>query len=230
MIRILKEAETNRGEIFAREDPVDSVEEPVRAILAQVKARGDEALKEYTKAFDGVELTSLEVGPGRWTRASAARTPFWWRFSIGPPSESPPSTSTRSATAFWSMRRTASSWGEGPPPGAGGALRPRRHRRLSLQRADELHPRQAGRGEGDLHGDPAGEKWEDSPQHPGGGPDLRGGPGVSGGGRPSGGRPGLRHGRASPRWIKLVVPATSLWRRQRSRCLARWALTWWRSQ
>ena len=30
MIRILKEAETNRGEIFAREDPVDSVEEPVR--------------------------------------------------------------------------------------------------------------------------------------------------------------------------------------------------------
>ena len=64
MIRILKEAETNRGEIFAREDPVDSVEEPVRAILAQVKARGDEALKEYTKAFDGVELTSLEVGPG----------------------------------------------------------------------------------------------------------------------------------------------------------------------
>ena len=64
MIRILKEAETNRGEIFAREDPVDSVEEPVRAILAQVKARGDEALKEYTKAFDGVALTSLEVGPG----------------------------------------------------------------------------------------------------------------------------------------------------------------------
>ena len=64
MIRILKEAETNRGEIFAREDPVDSVEEPVRAILAQVKARGDEALKEYTTAFDGVELTSLEVGPG----------------------------------------------------------------------------------------------------------------------------------------------------------------------
>lgn len=64
MIRILKEAETNRGEIFAREDPVDSVEDPVRAILAQVKARGDEALKEYTKAFDGVELTSLEVGPG----------------------------------------------------------------------------------------------------------------------------------------------------------------------
>lgn len=27
MIRILKEAETNRGEIFAREDPVDSVED-----------------------------------------------------------------------------------------------------------------------------------------------------------------------------------------------------------
>ena len=47
MIRILKEAETKREEIFAREDPVGSVEEPVRAILADVKANGDEALKRY---------------------------------------------------------------------------------------------------------------------------------------------------------------------------------------
>ena len=100
MIRILKEAETNRGEIFAREDPVDSVEEPVRAILAQVKARGDEALKEYTKAFDGVELTSLEVGPGAVDEGFRSADPFWWRFSIGPPSESPPSTSTRSQQLF----------------------------------------------------------------------------------------------------------------------------------
>lgn len=34
MIRILKESETKREAIFAREDPVGSVEEPVREIIA----------------------------------------------------------------------------------------------------------------------------------------------------------------------------------------------------
>ena len=64
MIRILKESETTREAIFAREDPVGSVEEPVREIIAQVRAKGDEALKRYTKEFDGVDITSVEVGQG----------------------------------------------------------------------------------------------------------------------------------------------------------------------
>ena len=64
MIRILKESETKREAIFAREDPVGSVEEPVRDIIAQVRAKGDEALKRYTKEFDGVDLSSVEVGQG----------------------------------------------------------------------------------------------------------------------------------------------------------------------
>ena len=64
MIRILKESETKREAIFAREDPVGSVEEPVQEIIAQVRAKGDEALKRYTKEFDGVDITSVEVGQG----------------------------------------------------------------------------------------------------------------------------------------------------------------------
>ena len=64
MIRILKESETRREAIFAREDPVGSVEEPIREIIAQVRAKGDEALKRYTKEFDGVDITSVEVGQG----------------------------------------------------------------------------------------------------------------------------------------------------------------------
>ena len=64
MIRILKESETKREAIFAREDPIGSVEEPVRDIIAQVRAKGDEALKRYTKEFDGVDITSVEVGQG----------------------------------------------------------------------------------------------------------------------------------------------------------------------
>ena len=64
MIRILKEAETHRAAIFAREDPVGSVEEPVRAILEDVKANGDAALKKYTKEFDGADIPTVEVGMG----------------------------------------------------------------------------------------------------------------------------------------------------------------------
>ena len=64
MIRILKEAEVSRDAIFAREDPVESVEAPVRAIIEDVKANGDAALKKYTKEFDGADITSVEVGAG----------------------------------------------------------------------------------------------------------------------------------------------------------------------
>ena len=76
MIRILKEAETKREEIFAREDPVGSVEEPVRAILADVKANGDEALKRYTKEFDGVEIPTVEVGAGAIDEGFRAADPL----------------------------------------------------------------------------------------------------------------------------------------------------------
>ena len=64
MIQIFKEGETDRQTIFARKDPVDSVAAPVQAILTDVKANGDAALKKYTKEFDGVDLTSIEVGMG----------------------------------------------------------------------------------------------------------------------------------------------------------------------
>ena len=64
MIQIFKEGETDRQTIFARKDPVDSVAAPVQAILADVKANGDAALKKYTKEFDGMDLTSIEVGMG----------------------------------------------------------------------------------------------------------------------------------------------------------------------
>ena len=192
MIRILKEAETNRGEIFAREDPVDSVEEPVRAILAQVKARGDEALKEYTKAFDGVELTSLEVGPGAVDEGFRSADPLLVEILYRAAERIAAFHQHQVRNSFLVNEEDGILMGQKVLPLArvglyvpgGTAAYP----------SSVLHPRQAGRGEGDLHGDPAGEKWEDSPQYPGGGPDLRGGPGVSGGGRPSGGRPGLRHG------------------------------------
>lgn len=62
MIPIYQESQVT--EIFDRKDPVNDAAEDVRAIIEQVKTRGDAALKEYTKTFDGADLTSLEVGPG----------------------------------------------------------------------------------------------------------------------------------------------------------------------
>ena len=75
MIPILREADTDRAKIFAREDPVDSVAEPVRAILADVKANGDAALKKYTQEFDGVEITTVEVGAGALEEGFRAADP-----------------------------------------------------------------------------------------------------------------------------------------------------------
>ena len=64
MIRILKESETRREAIFAREDPVETVAEPVRAIIDDVRQNGDAALKRYTKEFDGADIPTVEVGMG----------------------------------------------------------------------------------------------------------------------------------------------------------------------
>lgn len=64
MIRILKESETKREAIFAREDPVETVAEPVRAIIQDVREHGDEALKRYTREFDGADIPTVEVGMG----------------------------------------------------------------------------------------------------------------------------------------------------------------------
>ena len=76
MIRILKEAETDRAAIFAREDPVGSVEAPVRAIIEDVRAHGDAALKRYTKEFDGADIPTVEVGAGTIDEGFRQADPF----------------------------------------------------------------------------------------------------------------------------------------------------------
>ena len=48
-------------EIFARKEPTADVSGIVSEILQDVRRRGDEALLEYTKKFDKVNLTSLQV-------------------------------------------------------------------------------------------------------------------------------------------------------------------------
>ena len=61
MIKILKYGEVGKDQIFARTEPTVNVEKTVGDIIADVKARGDEALFEYCAKFDGAQLDDLAV-------------------------------------------------------------------------------------------------------------------------------------------------------------------------
>lgn len=61
MIRIMKYGEVSNDEIFARVQPSVNVEDIVADIIYDVRKRGDAALLEYTKKFDGADLESLSV-------------------------------------------------------------------------------------------------------------------------------------------------------------------------
>lgn len=50
----------------------DALHERVRAIIADVRARGDAALREYAEKFDGATLQLLEVQPSEFEQARAA--------------------------------------------------------------------------------------------------------------------------------------------------------------
>ena len=61
MIRILPYSETAPEEVFSRVVPEVDVTGTVRDIITTVIRQGDQALLDYTRRFDGAELTSLEV-------------------------------------------------------------------------------------------------------------------------------------------------------------------------
>ena len=61
MIKIYKYGEVANSEIFARENIASGVEGVVSEIIARVKENGDKALFDYTKKFDGADLSSLKV-------------------------------------------------------------------------------------------------------------------------------------------------------------------------
>ena len=75
MIRIYEYCQVDPAEIFQRETPISRVEEPVAAILADVKQRGDEAVLEYTARFDRCDLSQLAVTEAEIDEAFAAVEP-----------------------------------------------------------------------------------------------------------------------------------------------------------
>ena len=61
MMKIYRYNEVPLSELLIRTVEKSGVTDAVRDILADVEARGDEALFEYSRRFDGAELTELEV-------------------------------------------------------------------------------------------------------------------------------------------------------------------------
>ena len=79
MIRIMKYGEVPNAEIFARVAPKTDVAGTVEKIIADVRARGDEALREYTARFDGAELEALAVTDEEMEEAVRAADPAFLR-------------------------------------------------------------------------------------------------------------------------------------------------------
>ena len=75
MIRILRMDEISEAEIFERNDSAADVSDIVAGIVADVRARGDAALLEYTERFDHAVLLSLQVSKEEFDEAMALVDP-----------------------------------------------------------------------------------------------------------------------------------------------------------
>ena len=61
MIKMMKYGVVSDDEIFSRSSSSRDVSGIVSAIIKDVQSRGDEALREYSKKFDGADISTLEV-------------------------------------------------------------------------------------------------------------------------------------------------------------------------
>ncbi|QIM70180.1 histidinol dehydrogenase [Bordetella trematum] len=59
----------------AAQDSIGAIEDTVRGIIAQVRSRGDEAVREYSRRFDGCDTPVLEVSLAQRQAAVAALDP-----------------------------------------------------------------------------------------------------------------------------------------------------------
>ena len=75
MIRIYRDGELSDSELLKRNEPKTDVAGVVAAILADVRAHGDEAVLRYTEKFDGVRLETMLVSPEEIDEALAATEP-----------------------------------------------------------------------------------------------------------------------------------------------------------
>lgn len=75
MIRILKYGEASKEQLFCRSASGRGVEQAVAEIIAEVRRRGDAALRAYSEKFDCARLDALEVSEEEKAAARAAVSP-----------------------------------------------------------------------------------------------------------------------------------------------------------
>lgn len=75
MIQILRWGQVPNSEIFSRIVPMANVEQAVADILTDVRKRGDEAVLDYTRRFDGVSLETMAVSRQEMEEAMASVEP-----------------------------------------------------------------------------------------------------------------------------------------------------------
>lgn len=181
-------------QLTSRSGEVDrKVTAAVSAILDGVRSRGDDALLEYTRQFDGVDPVLEPVGRDQLGELAAACDPRRLcraRRAAGQHRGLPPPPASAELAGYPERRhhrRAAGSW-----PCPGGDLCARRHGRLSFVGPDERYPRPASRGGRDHHGYAA-------PKNGGFNPDVMAAAYIAGVMRsissavPRPSRPGLRH-------------------------------------
>ena len=78
MIKLYNFDELKPEEILNRDIRAEkNVEDVVDAIIADVRARGDDALKDYALKFDGAEIENLQVTQAEIDEALAGMDPYF---------------------------------------------------------------------------------------------------------------------------------------------------------
>ena len=202
-----------------------NVEDVVDAIIADVRTRGDEALKEYALKFDGAEIENLQVTQEEIEDAFANMDPYFLE------------TLKEAAANIESFHRQQvhKNFVVNDKPGIvlgqkytpiekAGVYVPGRHGGLPLHRPHGRHPGQGGGRVRDRHDHPGGQGRQGEPRHPGRGGHRRRDQDFHDRRRSGRGRAGLRHPRPSRRWTRSSAPATSTLPPPSGKSSARWAL------
>ena len=142
MIPILQFNELSPEDILNRDIRQETgVDEAVDAVLAAVRERGDDALRDYTRRFDGAELQELQVSQAELDAAWDSLDAEFIR-TLNMAAENIRHFHEQQVHRDFSL--------------TGGHLCPQRAEGLPLHHSDERDPRQNRRGAGDRGGDAAG--------------------------------------------------------------------------
>ena len=153
MIKLYNFDELKPEEILNRDIRAEkNVEDVVDGIIADVRARGDEALKEYALKFDGAKLESLQVTQEEIEEAFAGMDGYFLE-TLREAAANIEAFHRQQVHKNFVMNDKPGAGPEIYPHREGRRLRPRRHSGLPFHRPDGRHPGQGGGRFGDRDDD-----------------------------------------------------------------------------